>query len=377
MAKILNSLFPKLSQSQELRQKRWHLLFLTSLTGVSGCYNVPMQSHVNFCAFRADNNYDLGMQLGTHFRSAVQAKVNGIVRDNAWALKRKHAQEYCTITEEYFPQYVREIEGYAEGAGVDFLELWTRSLEDEFSYYRDEDHCTSIVTNEGKLISHNEDWARDAADQICVLQKTIGDLTILELNYWTSLGGNSASINSHGYVQLINTLTHSDWQMGVPRNVIARFLSETSDPVKDFEKLRSIRRAAGYNHNIIDLNGKIWNIESTSKRCVMVQPEPPFVHTNHYLSDQLKPYEAETGRTTFKRYEVATHRVKPRMIKQELIELTGDSSQGPDLSIFNERTIARMIIDLERKATRIWLAREAERGWVEYPLPRVESDVKK
>jgi predicted choloylglycine hydrolase len=294
--------------------------------------------------------------------------MGSIVRDSAWALKLKRAQEYLTITTDYFPQYVREIEGYAEGAEVDFLELWTLSLEDEFSYYRDE-HCTSVITNGGKLISHNEDWASDAADQICVLQKTVGDLTTLELNYWSSLGGNSASINSHGYIQLINTLTHTDWQMGVPRNVIARFMSETRDPVKDFEKLRAIRRATGYNHNIIDFNGNIWNIEATSRQCMLLQPEIPFVHTNHYLSEQLKPYEAETGQTTFKRYEVATRRVKPHMSKQELFALTSDDSQGPDLSIFNERTIARIIIDLERKIASIWLIRESERGWVEYPLP--------
>lgn len=294
--------------------------------------------------------------------------MGSIARDSAWALKLQRAQEYLAITKECFPHCVQEIEGYAAGAGVDFLELWTLSLEDEFSYYRDE-HCTSVITNGGKLISHNEDWANDAADHICVLQKTIGDLTILELNYWTSLGGNSASINSHGYVQLINTLAHTDWQMGVPRNVIARFLSETSDPVKDFEKLRAIRRAAGYNHNIIDLNGNIWNIEATSKQCILSQPASPFVHTNHYLSEQLKPYEAQTGQTTFKRYEVATRRVKPHMSRQELLELTSDDSQGSDLSIFNERTIARILIDLERKIASIWLRREAERGWVEYPLP--------
>jgi len=331
-----------------------------------------MQSHENFFTFHAHNNYDLGLQLGAHFKSAIQSKIEAMERGGARAQKFKHAQEYLAAAREYFPHYIQEIEGYARGAGVDFLELWAQSLEDEFSYYRDE-HCTSIITNDGKLISHNEDWAKDAADQICVLQKTIGDLTILELNYWASPGGNSASINSHGYIQLINTLTHTDWQMGVPRNVIARFMSETGDPVKDVERLRSIRRATGYNHNIIDLNGKLWNIESTAKQCIMLQPELPFIHTNHYLSDQLKPYEAEKGQTTFKRYEAAVDQIKPQMTEQKLAELTGDTSQGPDLSIFNERTIARMIIDLERKVARIWLARETDKGWVEYRLPGIQG----
>ena len=138
--------------------------------------------------------------------------------------------------------------------------------------------------------------------------------------------------------------------------------------MEDFEKLEEIKRATGYNHNLINTNGDIWNIESSSKQQVMQQPDSPFVHTNHYVSDQLKPLEAETGQTTFKRYEVANARVKPHMTEQELMELSSDQSQGPDLGIFNERTIARMVIDLERRVAKIWLAREADKGWVVYPL---------
>lgn len=324
-------------------------------------------NHTNYFVFKADNNYDLGLLLGAHFKDALQTKMSRIVRDEAWSLKLKRAGEYLAITKEYFPQYVAEIEGYAKGADVDFVELWTRSLEDEFSYYQ-EDHCTSIVTNNGKLISHNEDWAKDAADEICVIQKTVGGITILELNYFNTLGGNSASINSFGYTHLINTLTHSDWQLGVPRNVIARFMSETKDPVKDFERLESTKRATGYNHNIISRDGHIWNIESNSKEQVLLEPNSPFVHTNHYLSEQLKPREAEKTPSTFKRYEVASERARPRISEEELKKLVSDDSQGPDLSVFNERTIARMIIDLEQMVANIWLLREADRGWVEYPL---------
>lgn len=238
--------------------------------------------------------------------------MNRIVRNDAWALKLKQAIEYLSVTKEYFVPYVQEMEGYAKGAGVDFLECWTRSLEDEFSFYR-ADHCTSIVTNDGKLISHNEDWANDAADEICVLQKTIGNLTLLELNYFNTLGGNSASINSYGYIHLINTLAHSDWQLGVPRNVIARFMSETKDPMQDFKRLASLKRATGYNHNIISMNGKMWNIESTAKAQMMIDLASPFVHTNHYLSEQLKPLEAEKSPSTSRRYEVAREKVRPHM----------------------------------------------------------------
>ncbi|HEX9036696.1 MAG TPA: C45 family peptidase [Ktedonobacterales bacterium] len=326
-----------------------------------------MSQHTNFLTVQADTNYELGLQLGSHFRAQVQAKMDSIVRDGAWTHKLERAKEYLAVTDVYFPQYVEEIRGYAKGTGVDFLEFWAQSLEDEFSYYRDE-RCTSVITNGGQLIAHNEDWAKDAADQICILQKTIGDLTIFELNYFVTLGGNSASVNSHGYVQLINTLTHTDWQMGVPRNVIGRFLSETRDPASDFQKLKTIRRSTGYNHNIVSLDGNIWNIEATAQQQMLLQPPAPFVHTNHYLSEQLQPYEANAALTTRRRYAVAMERAQPHMTAPELMGVTSDRSQGPDLSVFNERTIARMIIDLEQRVAHCWLGREVDKGWIAYPL---------
>jgi len=326
-----------------------------------------MQHHDHYFTFQAETNYDLGLQLGTHFKEAIQAKIHRTQRDDAWVLNLKRSLEYLSAANECFPHYVQEVEGYARGAGVDFLACWACSLEDEFSFYR-EDHCTSIVTNDGKLISHNEDWANDAADDICVLQKTIGGLTLFELHYLNTLGGNSASINSFGYVHLINTLTHSDWQPGIPRNVMARFLSETHDPLQDFQKVKSLQRATGYNHNILNMEGKRWNIESTAREQVMIEPAGPFVHTNHYLSEQLKPLEAEKMPSTFRRYEIASENVRPHMTEQELMTLVSDTSQGPDLSIFNDRTIARIIVDTEQRRAKIWLRREAAKGWVEYPL---------
>lgn len=298
--------------------------------------------------------------------------MDGIVRDSRYAQRLKQAYAYLVATKKYFPQYIEEIEGYAQGAGVDFVEFWAQGLEDGGNYYY-HGHCSSMVTNGGKLIAHNEDWASDAADQICIVQKTVGDLTILELNYFVTLGGNSASINSHGYVQLINTLSHTDWQIGVPRNVIARFMSETSDPIRDFEKLKAIKRASGYNHNIVGLDGRMWNIESTAERQLIISPPPPFVHTNHYLLQTLKPFQAETSQSTFRRYDVATKMLRSHMSLDGLMYLTADNSQGPDLSIFNERTIARMVVDLERKVALIWLARESDKGWVEYPLTFVRQ----
>jgi hypothetical protein len=293
-----------------------------------------------------------------------------IGHDIEWARKVHRAHEYLAATKSHFPQYIEELRGYAEGAGVDVADLWVWSLEDEFDHYQD--HCTSVITNGGKLILHNEDWDEYTANDLTVIQKTVGDVTIFELNYMTTLGGNSISVNSYGYVQLINVMEHSDWQMGVPRNVVSRFLSETKDPASDLKKLTHIKRSLGYNHNIIDVDGQIWNAEYTSAHQSINRPAAPFVHTNHYLSD-LKRYEATDSASTYERFNSATRLVKPVMDHDGLLAISDDVSAGPELSVFNNRTIGRALIDLDRKVARIWLQREADKGWVDYPLAFLQA----
>ena len=80
-----------------------------------------MLSHSNYFEFKAKSNYDLGLQLGEHFKDAVKTRMSKIERNSSWVKKLKRAKEYLEFTKQYFPQYVREIEGYAQGAGVDFI----------------------------------------------------------------------------------------------------------------------------------------------------------------------------------------------------------------------------------------------------------------
>ena len=131
------------------------------------------------------------------------------------------------------------MKGYAKGAGLPFEDMYVLSLEDEV----DEeftDKCTSMITNSGKLFTHNEDWDAESKNRISVIEKTIGDLSILELYYANTLGGNSVSINSNGIIIGLNSLVSIDTQMGLSKNLICRWMQETSDPDKSIETLKSL-----------------------------------------------------------------------------------------------------------------------------------------
>lgn len=301
---------------------------------------------------------------------AKQAVVEAIKTPN-WSLRTVRAEKFLKFNQDYFPQYVDELKGYAKGASVDFLNLYTLSLEDEVNEDYSHEKCTTLVTNDGKLLAHNEDWDKGSENKICVVQKTVGGTVILELFYYNTLGGNSVSINQNGYIIAINSMVSSDATIGVSKNFIGRWLSKTSDPEIDITKLKNMTRSSGHNINILHKDGALWNVEYTSHHLVASKPPTPFVHSNHYLSE-ISKYEANTNKNgTFDRYKTAKEKTKLQMNVDEVTALMNDESSGEIRSIMNERTVAKIIVDLPKNLARIWLLRESELGFVDYNLKEI------
>lgn len=323
--------------------------------------------HDNFFSIKADTHFDLGVRKGELFGDFLRKKLARPTQAKWWKRFVRRSKDYLDVTRQYFPQLVEEYEGYARGASVAFEDLWTLELLDELADQGD--HCTSVVTNNGFLVAHNEDWSPEAATGICLLQRTIGDVSAFELFYLNTLGGNSISINSGGFTHAVNSLEHKDRQIGVPRNVIARWMSDTHSPEEAYKSLESVPRAGGYHHTLVSAAGEVWSIECSASRQVMTRPAMPFVHTNHFLSDSLAHLEsAEDDEGTFRRYSTATAGVDEAMSLESAQALLSDTSQGRRRSIFNVRTIARVIVDVDHMVANVWLARERKKGWLSYQV---------
>lgn len=322
-------------------------------------------AHKNYFEITADDYASLGREKGKLFGEVLSRRIQSTANSGEWSRMIKQSLPYLEATKAQFPQFVEELTGYAKAARVPFDDLWLLAMEDELTHGN---RCTTVVTNRGFMIAHNEDWDRGAKGDVCILRKTVAGVTTFELYYMSTLGGNSISINSHGFVQAVNTLTHIDGRIGVPRNVIARWLSETQSPDDDYTKLKKIRRASGYHHTIVDSGGKIWSIECSAERQSKSNPEPPFAHTNHFLAD-LGYLEDDDGREgTRERYRHVTKGMDEQMTVAELKSMMCDSSEGNNKSVFNKRTIAQVILDIDHMTAHVWLLRERDKGWQEYRL---------
>lgn len=324
-------------------------------------------THANYFEIEADSYYDLGLRKGELFGRYMRASVQELKRKWDWTSAVERARLYVPDTAEVLPHLIEEVHGYAEGARVCFEEAWAVLLEDELEEFA-ADRCTTIVTNRGSVVAHNEDWESNAKESVCVLRKRVGGLSIFELFYLNTLGGNAISVNSHGFVHAVNSLVQTDNQIGVPKNVLARWMSETSAPERAFEAMSQWQRASGYHHSLIGPNGGIWSIECSAARQILTRSNSPFVHTNHYVT-RLAALEARDGiRGTHHRYRCAMEKVRDPMPIDGVRRLLDDTSEGKKKSIFNDRTIARMIVDLGCMTAYVWLRREENKGWVSYPL---------
>jgi predicted choloylglycine hydrolase len=306
----------------------------------------------------------MGLLMGQKFAKEASDAI-ALAKSDNWEGKSNVGEKTLDITQKYFPHFIEELKGYAKGAGVDFLDLWTVSIEGD-AEVNEKAKCTNIITNQGRLIGHNEDAEVSGQENMfCLVKKTIKDLTTFEIYSFNSLGGNTIGINSHGYAQTINTLLFTPTRLGIPKNVIGRYLLETQNPDKDIEMVLSLPRSSGYNHNIVSKNGEIWNLELTADTGIVTKPKLPFAHSNHCLNVK-SDFQDDYG--TVSRLKFASDNAKDEMTIEEVIKLQSDTSAGPKKSIFNDSTVGKVIIDFDNMIAKIWLLREKELGWVDYPL---------
>lgn len=303
--------------------------------------------NIPFLKIRVDSNYDLGFQIGNLLQDKIKKtlyrRIGGLTQK---ALKdyTKESHNYFILTAKYFPQYIEEIKGMAEGANVSSEELFLlncREITDRIDAMR----CTTIVGRDNAnqiILGHNEDWEAGAEYELYVIRAEMKNSIILGLNYAGEILGNSVCMNSLGVTQAINDLTHKGNSRGVPRNFIARAILDTSSYDEIENIFKTYPRASGFNHVLV-VQDKIIDIESIDVHYDSAEIEDRiFIHTNHYLS-QLKKFEATQSQTTFQRYQHASTVVRNPLTEKQMKEVLENKENYP-MSILNDETIASVII---------------------------------
>ena len=191
----------------------------------------------------------------------------------------------------HFPEFLREIEGIADGAGVAFQEAFLWNCRGDFpDPARElEDACTTVLLPGADggpaVIGHNEDGAPEFAGHgLLARVEPEGGLPFTAFCYPGMLPGHAFGVNDAGLVQTINHIRPHDLTDGIPRQVITRAVLACRDLDEALALLRRKDRAAGFHHNLgAAASGRLLSVEAPASGCAVVEIDAPSAHANHLI----------------------------------------------------------------------------------------------
>jgi isopenicillin-N N-acyltransferase-like protein len=246
------------------------------------------------------NHYECGRRIG----SACPELIHRLLADTQktlspglrWDDYRRAAQPYLSAARGAYPWVLEEIRGTADGAGVDFLDLFIESVEELFST-PPASRCTDFAlcppaTDSHVLLAHNNDLSPESQENLLAVEWNLPDqprLFTIGIGPFLSIG-----LNTDGIALTGNELSPNDERPGIPRLILARAILSA----KDFDQALAIAlhsdRASSYNNIISCSDGRIVNVEASATDHELIHPEQGWlVHTNHYVHPRMQPYEKD------------------------------------------------------------------------------------
>jgi isopenicillin-N N-acyltransferase-like protein len=204
-----------------------------------------------------------------------------------------------------YPQFVEELEGIAETAGLPFEEVFLGICEELWepaAWHADfpslAGGCTDFAargkaTMDGStVIAHTNDLPPETEEDLVILRVQAGDepefLGVSVAGLGFSAGFNAAGISMTG-----NAVSCSDIRPGVPRLLIARAILAARRLGEAMDACLLPLRASNYNNVIADPNGEIYSMEGSATDCEPIYIDDNIMaHTNHYLSWPMRRFEA-------------------------------------------------------------------------------------
>ena len=249
----------------------------------------------------------------------------------SWLDAVREARKFLPYGEEVFPQFIEEIRGIAEGAGISFEDVWTLNCYEGLTESRQQVWgCTCLAirqehTDNGHvLLAHNEDWISVDQDTAYLMRvKPDQGPPLIGMTYGPLLV--NIGCNAEGIGVAINSVYPTDGGVGVPRILCARAVLNATTISQAIRACVPKLRAGGYSYLLADPYGELYSVEtSATSHDLTYGHEGWLVHTNHYLSPKMQPLEE---RGTYASSHVRLNRAR-RLLNAQLGQVTVESLQG-------------------------------------------------
>jgi hypothetical protein len=217
------------------------------------------------------------------------------------------ADRYRAATLAATPWLVDEIDGAADGAGVDAHELFAASIEEIWSVRPSQatagvvvdGRCSDLVagppaTADGHLwVAHTNDLSPSSRDDVVAIEWVVaGEPVVFTLGIgpWISIGWNDAGLSLTG-----NELSPNDEVVGVPRLLMVREQLTARSLHEAVAMALRPDRASSYNTVFAMADGGFANVEgsATDAEVEGLDRHGRYAHTNHYACARMAGFEGD------------------------------------------------------------------------------------
>lgn len=253
--------------------------------------------------------YEIGRKHGQEGRIEILRSIENYERlfygfqKISWKTVRERAKLYLPAIESYDESLLEEINGIADGAGVDFVDILALNARSEIALTGIEqtsfaDGCTSIGTasplTSDTIIGQNWDWKEDQKENLFILKIERNDkpniMMITEAGIIGKIGFNNYSVGV-----CLNALMTDKKTQGVPIHIGLRGILDSTSLQQAIKRIHNGQIASAANF-------LIGYSEGAHKGMVLQTEVSPFgidfinkncsygIHTNHICSSYLKKY---------------------------------------------------------------------------------------
>jgi isopenicillin-N N-acyltransferase-like protein len=279
--------------------------------------------------------FQVGYQIGVAARESMRAMHTETRAEygDKWQALLRQSIPFVEATQRHLPRVMEELRGVAEGSGIPLDDLFLMSVE-ELLYEEvrgttsppapllvgegnsllpspvgrragDEGHkgCSDLAaappaTRDGHVwLAHNNDLGPDARAHLFVTKLRVeGEPEILAVTvggWFISIGMNSAGLALTG-----NQLSANDSRAGIPRLLLVREILAQTTLEDALAAALHPARASSYNNIIAARDTRIVNVEGSATAAALTwsrDTDGALVHTNHYLDETMRRYEADTA----------------------------------------------------------------------------------
>jgi len=212
--------------------------------------------------------YEIGFNIGFYFQNIIKdflAKYEPLKRFELaaeTAIGKDNYKKCLDVTKLYFPQYIYELQGIADGAKVEFKKLFLVHMDEiimtnngnyeEFKKKSNLEISTILVNyKEGKLIGYSVDVHKDTINHYYIVHAHIIPTTDdpsgvfkareekwTSLTYAGMLSGYLGGFNYHGLVYIIqNSLPKENFTSKIPHVFFTRALLASQNDVTEIEEI--------------------------------------------------------------------------------------------------------------------------------------------